>query len=432
MNFQFLSFVTRLIIGAVVLLTCSLQEPVCIVSALMTSRPALFHAAPHHDTVIITPSCQNYPHVRGGSALYAQEKSKIMEESTDLKNDIREEQFDLSTGVSMQALYCLPARQRQQTKKNGNKPVLLFLHGSFHAAWCWREHYFDYFVNRGYPVVALSWRGTGGTFAGKGVKKVKIQQHVADLNAFLDQVVPFIMKMDKVKPVLIAHSFGSLATMKLLEMYPNRLQDLSGIAMMCAVPPSGNRKLTMRYLRRSLSDSWKITAGFAMKRCLESASLCRELFLGGEKQQIVLEDGTIVQDDYGISDDDVQRYMGYFARDSAATIDMLDFAKQAPSFAAVEGGRAPFLVMNEKESDGIQKQKQEIRIPPRLVIGATRDFIVDSTANQETAEYFTSNIDQRAVPVVEVDSPHDVMLGANWRNGAIALEKWLEQEVVGN
>jgi pimeloyl-ACP methyl ester carboxylesterase len=253
----------------------------------------------------------------------------------------------------------------------------------------------------------------------------------------LDEALPCIMKSDEKvnKPVLIAHSFGSLATMKLLEMYPNRLQDLSGIVMMCAVPPSGNRKLTMRYLRRSLSDSWKITAGFAMKRCLESASLCRELFLGGEKQQKVLEDGSggTVVDDHGISDDDVQRYMGYFARDSTATIDMLDFAKQAPSMTAVDGGRrAPFLVMDMAPSSSDSPQQKTALIPPRLVIGATRDFIVDFTANQETAEYFTSNIDNRVVPVVEVDSPHDVMLGANWRNGAMALQKWLEQEVAGS
>jgi pimeloyl-ACP methyl ester carboxylesterase len=439
MDFRLLVFLAKrrllLLFVAVLLLICSIQmtPSLCLVAALMMpcSRcpAALYHATTPHDS-----STQKYPHLHGrrrGSALHAQEKTE-MEDSLDLKkkNDItiREEQFDLSTGVSMQALYSFPVRPK--TSGDKKRPVLLFLHGSFHAAWCWSEHYLDYFVNKGYPVVALSWRGTGGTFAGNGVTKVKIQQHVADLKAFLDEALPSIMdKNNKVKPVLIAHSFGSLAVMKMLEMHPSRLPDLSGIAMMCAVPPSGNRKLTMRYLRRSLSDSWKITAGFAMKRCLQSASLCRELFLGGEKQQIVLENGNTIQEDYGISDDDVQRYMRCFARDSVATIDMLDFAKQAPSMTAVDGGkRAPFLVVDNDD----ETTTMRIPIPPRLVIGATRDFIVDYIANQETAEYFTSTMDKRPVSVVQVDSPHDVMLGVNWRNGAMALEKWLEQDVVGN
>ena len=72
---------------------------------------------------------------------------------------IREDRIELSNGLSMQVLSSAPEKRLFQP--NDNKPVLLFLHGSFHAAWCWTEHYFDYFTSKGYTVVAPSWRGTG-------------------------------------------------------------------------------------------------------------------------------------------------------------------------------------------------------------------------------------------------------------------------------
>jgi pimeloyl-ACP methyl ester carboxylesterase len=308
---------------------------------------------------------------------------------------IRDEQVELNSGVKMQVMSCVPTQKT-------DKPTLLFLHGSFHAAWCWAEHFIPFFVSKGYPVVAPSWRGTGGTKAGEGVKKVKIMEHVADLESLLD-VLPEIVGWET-KPVIICHSFGGLAAMKLLELYPDKASKLGGIVTMCSVPPSGNGKLTMRYLRRSLRDSYKITAGFAMKKCLRDASLCRELFFGGEKR--VIDDEEV--EDYGISDEDVFRYQSYFARDSEATIDLFDLAKKLPSLKTTDG-KAPFV--------GI--------LPPCLVMGGKDDFIVDSEGVEETATYFGLQ-----EPLI-VDSPHDVMLGRKWTNAANALDQWLQEKVVG-
>jgi pimeloyl-ACP methyl ester carboxylesterase len=307
---------------------------------------------------------------------------------------IRDEQVELQNGVSMQVMSCVPAQ------KTG-KPTLLFLHGSFHAAWCWAEHFIPFFVSKGYPVVAPSWRGTGGTKAGEGVKKVKIMEHVADLESLLD-MLPEISGSES-KAVIICHSFGGLAVMKLLELYPDKAARLGGIVTMCSVPPSGNGKLTMRYLRRSLRDSWKITAGFAMKKCLRDASLCRQLFFGGEKR--VLDDGEV--EDYGISDEEVLRYQSYFARDSEATIDIVDLAKKLPSSKTTDG-KAPFVDI----------------LPPCLVIAGKDDFIVDNEGAEETATYFGLQ-----EPLI-VDSPHDVMLGRKWTNAANALDQWLQEKVV--
>lgn len=279
------------------------------------------------------------------------------------------------------------------------KPTLLFLHGSFHGAWCWSENFFPYFTELGYPVAALSWRGTGGTFAGEGVKKVKLGEHVEDLESLLDQLESIVGLPSASRPVVIAHSFGSLAVMKDLDLHPERAPLLSGVAILCGVPPSGNGKMTVRTLKRSLWDSWKITAGFAMKRCTSKADLCRDLFFGGPTYQ--RPDGSM--EDHGISDEDVARYQGYFARDSEATIDLMDAAKILPSASAIDGV-APF----------------RDKLPPALVMGATDDFVVDLPGNEETAKYFA--LDE---PLM-VEAPHDLMLGSKWKNAADALAAWLE------
>jgi pimeloyl-ACP methyl ester carboxylesterase len=175
----------------------------------------------------------------------------------------------------------------------------------------------------------------------------------------------------------------------------HRQLDISGVISMCSVPPSGNGKMTMRFLKRSLRDSWKITAGLAMKKCIRDRELCRELFFGSE-----LEDG--------ISDEDVSRFQQYFERDTVATIDLMDLAKRLPSVQTDDSGKAIFW---EDDRD---------LVIPSLVIGATDDFIVDKEGVEEVARYY-------GVEPIMVDSAHDVMLGSRWENGAKVILDFLEE-----
>ena len=316
-----------------------------------------------------------------------------MDSSADLS--IITETIDLSSGVSAEVKSCIPPSAR----RNNGKSPLVFIHGSFHAAWCWTERYFPYFASRGYPCIAISLRGTSGTFAGEGVKRVKIAEHVADVNALLDHIQsPDGMNLgNNKKPVLISHSFGGLAVMKLIEEDPSAAQaKLGGAALLCSVPPSGNGKMTMRFLRRSLKDSWKITAGLAMKKCNDDPVLCRELFFGSGDDE----------DDLGVTDEDIERYQANFRRDVDATINLGDLAKKLPSACAEKDGKAYFASY----------------LPPSLVVGAIDDFIVDKEGVEETARFFD-------VEPVLVDSPHDVMLTNKWQNGADAILNWLERDV---
>ena len=219
--------------------------------------------------------------------------------------DIIQTKVLLSSGTGMEVVYSHALSKGEQKRK-----PLIFLHGSFHAAWCWTEHYFAYFTQRGYSCYALNFQGTGGTPTQPvNSTKVKMKTHVQDLVAFIDYVsnhhhqhhlqqqqqeqIQTISDDDDSKiskPILIAHSFAGLAVMKYLETlylknnadsisthYSSSLSStpISGIIIMCSVPPSGNGQMTLRFLRRSFIDSWKITMGMAFKKCLDDKNLCR-------------------------------------------------------------------------------------------------------------------------------------------------------------
>jgi pimeloyl-ACP methyl ester carboxylesterase len=353
---------------------------------------------------------------------------------------IHEDYVSLPNGITMQVLVSMPP----SLQNNKNPNIVLFLHGSFHAAWCWEEHYMPFFSQAGFITVAPSWRGTGGTPCIVPEQKIPIHEHVEDFHHLwhgIPAIVQSHVPKDGVKswrinnetPVhVVCHSFGGIVLMKYLEQYFDSVEGspptFRSIATMCAVPPSGNGRMTMRYLRRSLRDSWKITRGFAMKQCCNDALLCRELFftMPTENEN---EDATNAKSLNGISDEELTRYQSNFFRDSRVVIDLLDLAKKLPSEQTTPQGEARFVAQRPSA------------FPPCLVVGAQHDFLVDSEGLYETAQYFgcyengddrlfhvrSGGYEDRVPKVVLVDSPHDVMLGATWINGAELLLRWLEE-----
>ena len=130
------------------------------------------------------------------------------------KLNVIETYIPLEEGGSMQVLSAKP-----KSMMTSQKYPLLFIHGSFHAAWCWAENYMPYFANLGFEVVAISLRGTGGTPAQPGLNKVPIESHISDLNSFFKS-----QSWEENKPIVIAHSFGGILMMKYLERYPEKIQ----------------------------------------------------------------------------------------------------------------------------------------------------------------------------------------------------------------
>jgi len=82
------------------------------------------------------------------------------------------------------------------------KAPLVFVHGSYHGAWCWAVHFLPFFASLGYDCYAVSLLGQGASDAPS--EPGTIQSHARDIAHFVSQ------RCGKRPPVLIGHSFGGL------------------------------------------------------------------------------------------------------------------------------------------------------------------------------------------------------------------------------
>jgi len=60
-------------------------------------------------------------------------------------------------------------------------PPLLFVHGAWHGAWCWEEHFLRYFGDRGWSVKAIDVRGHGSAPGRERLRWTRIAEYVADV-----------------------------------------------------------------------------------------------------------------------------------------------------------------------------------------------------------------------------------------------------------
>lgn len=60
---------------------------------------------------------------------------------------------------------------------------LLFVHGGWHAAWCWNEHFLDFFADEGFQAVAVSLRAHGKTATSQRLRTCSIADYADDVKA---------------------------------------------------------------------------------------------------------------------------------------------------------------------------------------------------------------------------------------------------------
>src|SRR5690349_19995251 len=92
---------------------------------------------------------------------------------------------------------------------------VLFVHGGWHGAWCWDEHYLGYFAERGFPAYALSFRNHGKSLSAGAVRWLRGSDYVADLR----QIVGDIVRQSGRAPVLVGHSMGGYVMQRYLERW---------------------------------------------------------------------------------------------------------------------------------------------------------------------------------------------------------------------
>lgn len=102
--------------------------------------------------------------------------------------------------------YIKPDSEVSQTEKL----PLLFVHGGCHGSWCW-HYYLKYFATVGYECYALNWYNHYKS-ATIPVDQF-LKRSIADVTVEIDKIVDYL----EIKPVIVGHSMGGLASLKYAE-----------------------------------------------------------------------------------------------------------------------------------------------------------------------------------------------------------------------
>lgn len=152
---------------------------------------------------------------------------------------------------------------------------LLFVHGGWHAAWCW-ENFLDFFADAGYRAVAMSLRGHGTSPTATPLHKVSIADYIADVRSVADDLGG--------APVLIGHSLGGYVIQRYLEDRAAAAAVLVG-----SLPPSGVLAAALRVWRRR---PWMTVHSFndpTLVRFLRTQKLARGYLFCADTPEAIVE-----------------------------------------------------------------------------------------------------------------------------------------------
>ncbi|TXG70091.1 hypothetical protein EZV62_005026 [Acer yangbiense] len=312
----------------------------------------------------------------------------------------------LPSGLNMEVIEQKSVKNKdpdEKMRETSENPPLVFVHGSYHAAWCWAEHWLPFFSASGFDCYAISLLAQGESDAPAGTVAGSLQTHAGD-------IADFIQKNLCSPPVLLGHSFGGLiiqyyiakigneqspGNLLLLVVFPctdfvlimgliidteTPFRELAGAVLVCSVPPSGNSGLVWRYLFSKPIAAFKVTRSLAAKAFQTDLSLCKETFFSSAMGDLL-----------------VLRYQELMKKSSR--MPLFDLRKLNASLPV----------------PSVPKSSIEV-----LVVGAKDDFIVDAEGLNETGRFYGVS------PVCVEGIAHDMMLDSSWEKGAAAILSWLD------
>ena len=150
-----------------------------------------------------------------------------------------------------------------------DRPPLLFVHGAGQGAWCWAEHFLDFFAEHGFDSYALSLRGHGKSGGRERLRWTSIAQYVSDI----EQVAAGLPR----EPVLVGHSRGGRVVQKYLEAHE------APAAVLLKPPPRGG--MLGPAVRTFLRHPWlsmQVIATGKPRRLLAAPELSRKFFFSPE------------------------------------------------------------------------------------------------------------------------------------------------------
>jgi pimeloyl-ACP methyl ester carboxylesterase len=240
---------------------------------------------------------------------------------------------------------------------------VVFVHGAWHGAWCWSEHFLPYFADHGYLAHALDLRGHGGSEHRHRLRWTRIADYVDDL----DRVVRGL----GTTPVLVGHSLGGAVVQKYLETRP-----AVAAALLASVPPAGALPATLRLAARHPLAMLKANATRSLQHLVATPELARAAFFSDD-----------------LPDDLLLAYFSCLQDESyRAFLDVLFFNLPRPARVTT----------------------------PVLVLGADRDTFFTRREIEATARAYRTR-------ATFFPMAHDMMLEAGWQDVADHILRWLNR-----
>ena len=118
-----------------------------------------------------------------------------------------------------------------------DRDIILFVHGAWHGAWCWEEHFVNLFSVQGFECHTFNLPLHDKPGKVKGINKLSLGDYVDALSAE-------VKKLDRL-PIIIGHSMGGLVVQKYLEN-----ATCKKAVLMASVPPQGVLRTTLNFLKK--------------------------------------------------------------------------------------------------------------------------------------------------------------------------------------
>jgi pimeloyl-ACP methyl ester carboxylesterase len=241
---------------------------------------------------------------------------------------------------------------------------LLFVHGAWHAAWCWGEHFLPWFAERGWECHALDLRGHGETPSDRSLRRLRIKHYVEDVAAVVDG-------LDR-PPILVGHSMGGLVVQRYLE----RRDEIPAGVLLAPVPVGGVWRATFRVAARHPLRFLQANLTWRLWPIVATPRLARDAFFTEDTPDAEVELHHARMQD--------ESYLAY--------LDMLVVTRPRPALVPA----------------------------PVLVVAGGEDALFSVKSLTKTARAYGSD------PVVIPGVGHDLMLDARWEHAAAAIAEWLE------
>lgn len=244
-------------------------------------------------------------------------------------------------------------------------PPVLFVHGLWHGAWCWNEHFVPWFRERGYDATAITLRRHDRRHP-PGLRTTRIKDYVEDVvNAAARMPSP---------PVLVGHSMGGFVVQKYLEDHSAP----AGV-LVASIPPSGILGATLRTAARHPLRLLAANLTWSLYGIVKTPARAREMFFGPE-----------------LSDDLVATYQSRLTDDAyLAYLDLLFFVR--PNIEAV-------------------------RRTPLLVLGGEKDWTISAAEVAATASAYGAELST-------FPGSHDLMLEPGWERVAERIDSFIRSKV---